>query len=310
MSTLLRNFRRTAPLVAAGAVGTMVVSYTGATGASAASAASGTEITASQGPFGAQLTVGSGHFAGYSVYLITSDSGMTFGCTPTIIKSLPGGPGACTGPETDQKAEWPAVTTDGAPVAGPGVDAKMLGSVMRKGIGDQVTYDGHPLYLFDQGPGQVTGVGWDEPSLPPWHGVWYLVSPDGHPLAWPGQLATVTIDKRTVLAAVMLTGIGWERFPVYSYSKDASSTSNCTGTCAVNWPPMLTTGVPGVSGAVAASAVSEVKLANGTEQVAYKGRPLYLFADEAIAPQGDSYAATGNGNGANVGGGTFSLVSP
>jgi len=47
----------------------------------------------------------------------------------------------------------------------------------RKGVGWQVTYAGHPLYLFDQQPGAVTGEGWFEPGLPPWHGIWWLMSP-------------------------------------------------------------------------------------------------------------------------------------
>jgi predicted lipoprotein with Yx(FWY)xxD motif len=31
---------------------------------------------------------------------------------------------------------------------------------------------------------------------------------------------------------------------VYSYSKDAMRHSSCTGTCALVWPPLLTTGSP------------------------------------------------------------------
>jgi hypothetical protein len=50
---------------------------------------------------------------------------------------------------------------------GPGVSQGLLGRVYRKGIGWQVTYAGHPLYLFDDAPGAVTGEGWNEPGLPP-----------------------------------------------------------------------------------------------------------------------------------------------
>ena len=158
------------------------------------------------------------------------------------------GPGSCSGDSSDKTAEWPAITTTGAPVAGPGVSQKLLGSVVRPGIGDQVTYAGHPLYLFDQGPGQITGEGWDEPSLPPWHGLWWLVSPSGTPLAWPETLTTASIAGKTVLVATMLTGIGWKEFPVYSFTRDTATTSNCTGPCAIGWPPLLTNGKPAAEG--------------------------------------------------------------
>ncbi|HTV10665.1 MAG TPA: hypothetical protein VME20_02280 [Acidimicrobiales bacterium] len=255
------------------------------------------------------LIAGSGNFAGYTVYMITSDHGAQSMCTATIIKTLPGGPGSCSGPPTDKTAEWPALITDGTPVAGTGVSQALLGSLSRPGIGDQVTYAGHPLYLFDSGPGQVTGEGWDEPTLPPWHGIWWLVSPSGTALAWPGTLTTTNIGGKSVLAALMLTGIGWEPFPVYSYSKDTSSSSKCAGTCAVNWPPVLTSGHPAVEGGLSASEVGTIKRADGTEQLSYRGLPLYLFAGEGIAPEGMTYVATGNGNGVKVQGGTFDLVS-
>jgi predicted lipoprotein with Yx(FWY)xxD motif len=241
--------------------------------------------------------------------MITSDTASAFGCTATIIKALPGGPGSCTGPSTDKKAEWPALTTNGAPVAGPGTVASDLGAVQRAGIGDQVTYNGHPLYLFDQGPGQVTGEEWDEPSLPPWHGIWYVVSPAGNPLAWSANLTTTTVGKKTVLATLMFTGIGWAKFPVYEYTSDTATSSHCAGECAVYWPPLLTSGVPATTSPVSHSLVSSLGLAGGLDQVTYNGHPLYLFANEQIVPMGESFVATGNGNGATVGGGTFKLVA-
>ncbi|HUC14646.1 MAG TPA: hypothetical protein VMS00_09365 [Acidimicrobiales bacterium] len=276
----------------------------------AAAKATGTVITTGPGPFGTMLTVGSGKYAGYSLYLITSDQPSSFGCTATIIKTLPGGPGSCTGPSNDQHAEWPAITTSGPPVAGAGVEKSLLGVLNRAGIGMQVTYAGHPLYLFDRGPGQVSGQAWDEPTLPPWHGLWWLVSPTGAPLAWPGTLTTTHVGGKAVLAALMMTGIGWEPFPVYSYTKDSASTSTCTGPCAVYWPPVLTTGRAGLQGPVAAAEVGSLKRADGTTQLTYKGKPLYLFGSEGIGLVGGIFAATGNGNGVKVEGGTFQLVSP
>jgi predicted lipoprotein with Yx(FWY)xxD motif len=311
MLTALRRLTLTKTVISLAIIGTSVgVSpLLGGAPASAASKTSATVITARQGPFGTMLIVGAGKYAGYTVYIFTGDGPSDYACTPTIVKSLPGGPGSCTGPSSDQKAEWPALTTTGAPVAGAGVNQSLLGSVARTGIGDQVTYGGHPLYLFDQSPGSITGEGWDEPSLPPWHGLWWLVSPSGAPLAWPETLTTTHIGARTVLAATMLTGIGWEEFPVYTYTKDAAGASNCSGPCAIGWPPLLTNGSPALEAGLTTAGVGTLKRADGTTQLTYKGRPLYLFAYEGIAPQGMQYVATGNGAGAKVGGGVFDLVS-
>jgi predicted lipoprotein with Yx(FWY)xxD motif len=55
---------------------------------------------------------------------------------------------------------WPAVTTVGAPITGPGVRTSLLGTIPLKGGGRQVTYAGHPLYTYvaDTRPGQTTYV--------------------------------------------------------------------------------------------------------------------------------------------------------
>jgi len=72
--------------------------------------------------------------------------------------------------------EWPALVSEGQPVAGEGVDASMLGTIPREDGTTQVTYNGWPLYLFheDSAPGDANGQGLDE-----FGGLWYLVSPTG-----------------------------------------------------------------------------------------------------------------------------------
>lgn len=276
-----------------------VVGLVGGAG-TALAASSGTVITVGNTPFGKALVVGSGTFKGYSLYDITSDHPPSYGCPATVVPLPPGFPPGftCTGPSNDKNAEWPAITTNGAPVAGPGIRASLLGSVVRKGIGRQVTYAGHPLYLFDQQPGAVTGEGWDEPSVPPWHGVWFLVKPNGNQLPWTGNLTTIKLHGHRYLATTMQTGVGFINFPVYKRS------SACPpGSCARAWPYMLTAGHPGASSGVHARAVGTRWTALG-QQVTYKGHALYLFSNEGLNPM--TLVAAGNGNG--VAG--FSLVSP
>src|SRR6202050_263933 len=182
-------------------------------------APSGTKIIVADTAFGPSLAVGSGPFKTYPLYSITSDHGHSYGCT-TGQTSTPVGTLTCAGPSNDKNAEWPAITTNGKPVAGPGVSQGLLGRVYRKGIGWQVTYAGHPLYLFDDAPGAVTGEGWDEPGLPPWHGIWWLISPDGQPVPWTGTLTTTKVGGRTVLAEPFLTRVGWGQVPGRSLTRE------------------------------------------------------------------------------------------
>ena len=174
------------------------------------------------------------------------------------------------------------------------------------------TYAGHPLYLFDQKPLQVTGEGWDEPGIPPAHGLWYLLTPQGLPLPSAQTLATTTVGSRTVLGAMMLDG-AFHVFPVYSLSSDSASSSTCTGACAATWPPLLTGGTPGLLNGLKASSLGTVTRSDGTVQVTYRGKPLYLYSGETIGKNttGPGSHVLGNGNGLkNPGGGTFTLVTP
>ena len=273
-------------------------------------APSGTEIKVADTPFGWALVVGSGPFANFTAYFISSDHGTSYGCT-TGVTQTPIGPITCTGPSNDKNAEWPAITTNGKPVAGPGVAQSLLGRVYRKGVGWQVTYAGHPLYLFDQAPGQVTGEGWNEPGLPPWHGIWWLISARGEPVPWAGTLTTTTVNGKKVLAEPYETGAGWVNWPVYTFSDDqayAFSACGAIAACARAWPAVLTSGYPGISG-VPASGAGEIFLPGGLRQVTWYGQPLYLFSNEqaGLGPDGNPLAL-GNGNNIHAFGGTFRLV--
>jgi predicted lipoprotein with Yx(FWY)xxD motif len=271
-----------------------------------------TTISTRTGAFGTMLDVGSGKYAGYTVYFITSDHPSTYGCTTKPI-SLFGMPIACTGPSTDRKAEWPAVTTKGTPIAGPGVSQKLLGTVQRAGIGEQVTYAGHPLYFFDSSPDQITGEGWDEPSIPPWSGLWYVMAPSGNPLAWPGTLTTLKIGNKTVLGALELTLAGWEAFPLYSFSGDSSTPSTCVGSCSVAWPPALTSGNPALLNSLPVSKVGTIKDSDGVLQLTYGGKPLYFYSKEGVTKGPNGFEVMGSGNGVKApspANGIFSFVNP
>jgi predicted lipoprotein with Yx(FWY)xxD motif len=48
----------------------------------------------------------------------------------------------------DCKRFWPLVTTKGKPIAGTGVKQSLLGTINVPGVGEQVTYNRHPLYTY------------------------------------------------------------------------------------------------------------------------------------------------------------------
>jgi predicted lipoprotein with Yx(FWY)xxD motif len=72
---------------------------------------------------------------------------------------------------------WPPLMKKGKVRAGAGIKAKLLGTTKRKNGKRQVTYKGHPLYLFklDKGAGQVSGQRQNF-----FGGVWYAVSASGN----------------------------------------------------------------------------------------------------------------------------------
>jgi predicted lipoprotein with Yx(FWY)xxD motif len=73
----------------------------------------------------------------------------------------------------DCLAKWPALLTDGDPVAGEGVDETLLGTITRDDSTTQVTYNGWPLYYYaeDTAPGDTNGQAVGD--------VWFLVTPAG-----------------------------------------------------------------------------------------------------------------------------------
>jgi predicted lipoprotein with Yx(FWY)xxD motif len=109
----------------------------------------------------------------------TSDSGLgrilvdAQGRTVYLFKKDVGTKSACTG---GCPAAWPPVVSSGAPAAGSGVKASLLGTTVRSNGQRQVTYNGHPLYLYagDQAPGDTNGQGSTGFGAP-----WLALSPAG-----------------------------------------------------------------------------------------------------------------------------------
>jgi|SRR3954469_480420 len=83
----------------------------------------------------------------------------------------------CTSDYLNCTTSWPPLTTAGSPRGQAGVKTRLLGSFRRsKPAGSQVTYNGHPLYLYieDKHAGDVNGQGI--------YSYWYVLSPSGRPI--------------------------------------------------------------------------------------------------------------------------------
>jgi predicted lipoprotein with Yx(FWY)xxD motif len=68
---------------------------------------------------------------------------------------------------------WPPLKTSGRPTGGPGIKASLLSSISLSGGGKQVTYAGHPLYIYS-GPGKTSYVG-----ARSFGGTWYAINASG-----------------------------------------------------------------------------------------------------------------------------------
>ncbi len=95
----------------------------------------------------------------------------------------------------------------------------------------------------------------------------------------------------TILAA------GPKELTVYMFAGDKGSKSNCTGACAVAWPPVVAKGSPTASGKASASDVGTAMRAGGVAQVTYKGHPLYYFIKDK--DDGDAYGQAKHAFGAD-----------
>ncbi|HEX5430174.1 MAG TPA: hypothetical protein VFX17_03820 [Patescibacteria group bacterium] len=88
---------------------------------------------------------------------------------------------------------------------------------------------------------------------------------------------------------------------LYRYTNDTPGVSNCSGTCATNWPPYTVTAASSLTAAADITGkLGTITRADGTAQLTYDNQPLYFW-------HGDTKA--GDTNGQNVGGVWF-VVQP
>ena len=104
--------------------------------------------------------------SGKVVYVFSADRGSTSRCY-----------GVCA-------SAWPPLLTTALPLAGSGVEAKLLGTTKRKDGALQVTYNGHPLYYYSAD--KVGKVMCQHANM---HGgLWLIIKPNGQPNMAKGKM--------------------------------------------------------------------------------------------------------------------------
>ena len=118
-----------------------------------------------------------------------------------------------------------------------------------------------------------------------------------------GTLPTTTPPTSGALSTATLNGgagfVNAAQRTVYVFDADTTANqSTCTGGCASVWPPVTVT-----AGATLPANWTSFARADGSQQLAYKGRPLYTYAVDTAAGQT-------NGDGINSFNGLWHIARP
>lgn len=96
-----------------------------------------------------------------------------------------------------------------------------------------------------------------------------------------GDLGQILVDERGMT--------------LYRFTNDAANVSNCSGQCAVNWPPLLVAsgGEVEIDDMDEEGLIGTITRADGATQVTYKGQPLYYWINDT--QPGDTTGQNVNG---------------
>jgi len=111
---------------------------------------------------------------------------------------------------------------------------------------------------------------------------------------------SVTIETHSSKLGTVLTNAKGET--LYWFAKDTSAKSNCTGSCATYWPPVMGTAVA-ASGTTLPHGFGTISRPGGGIQATYDGHPLYTYA--AGTSPGEV-----TGNDLNASGGLWWAMTP
>jgi predicted lipoprotein with Yx(FWY)xxD motif len=118
----------------------------------------------------------------------------------------------------------------------------------------------------------------------------------GKAAAQPGKVATTS----TSLGKVLVDPRG---MTLYAFAADSPHRSVCTGSCLGYWPPAPGADATKVAASGVTAKLATIKRSDGTSQLTANGYPVYTYV-------GDSASGQTNGQGKNISGGLWWVVSP
>jgi predicted lipoprotein with Yx(FWY)xxD motif len=169
----------------------------------------------------------------------------------------------CSG---DCLVNWPAFPAQDFEVP-EGFNKSDFGTIKREDNGtEQVTYKGYPLYYWikDKAKGDVTGQGVGD--------VWFIVNNE---TTFESASANKLLLLDNTTAGKYLADS--KGMALYYFTKDQPGMSNCSGDCLVNWPAFPAQDFEVPEGFNKSDFGTIKREDNGTEQVTYKGYPLYYW---------------------------------
>ncbi len=110
---------------------------------------------------------------------------------------------------------------------------------------------------------------------------------------------SLELDDRGDLGEILVDGTGRA---VYTFTRDANGESTCYDVCADTWLPLLAKGDPAGGIGIDVAAASTAPRRDGSEQVTYKGQPLYHYA-------GDQTDKDAGGQGLDLFGGEWHVLT-
>ena len=231
--------------------------------------------------------VGAGAYAGCSLYVLTSDQlhSLTFGLASFACSNGPNAMGtratASSGPRSSPRAPpKPARGSTRPPRDG---DAHRRALRRERAAGDLCRSAAVPVLPGRDAGGNGRGELFDPVTSPT--GTWYLVEPGrGHPAPGRLQLRAETVNGEGAGGndgQGLLPPAPWELPRLHLQQRNGRA---CESYCALTWPPVLTTGRPVAGPGVDQRALGFVVLPDGARQVTYRGKPLYLFINDAYIP--------------------------
>ena len=121
----------------------------------------------------------------------------------------------------------------------------------------------------------------------------------GHPSQAAHAIGAIAVAK-TPAGRVLVDPRGRT---LYVFARDSRGHSACTGSCATYWPPVPGTDAKRGATAAVGATLGSIKRADGTSQLTANGYPVYTYV-------GDHARGQANGQGTNLSGGRWWVLSP